>query len=570
MFCNGCRGQFESQARFDRHLLWCVTQSTTINAGTSKTTRPRVNTISSENIPPLKERTSSGQKHQQHMKPLAEASRPLQPATTMYAALHRAPSAPPKQAMLPLHTHLNNSMLNQLPSALSVATPRTELASGHQPAPCVTNRTLASVAGKFACQNPLDGSCKRSFDSEQAVKEHQRAVHGGGSRLPDFPGKNSGILTSHAKQQLQKQGLLRSSSSASTGAPCLTLPISRAKGPSETAPLQGPRQAPPPPPGLRPMILSRLNTKVPLPSATSGQSAGGPAETDQATFIYGKIVRLRIQSDITIQNDGNMLCGGIAWTRIGVAKQGDVVRMFDQFTHLPTKLQIKEYLPAPKTFKDEYQVHYPADDFRHSPDRIPDHSGHGVVALSCSKIVLHNGCQEAVKIAVVDVLSCRILMSFLIWTDTKASVKDWRPRVTGLSNIRDIEAARQAGYKVLKGWQAARAALWKFIDKETIILGYNLRADFDTLRMIHGRAVDIAKSVEKAAAGPLSRAQLSLDSLCREFPGVALKAHATFGRDCLVDAFAIREFGLWMIKQGDELVIKAKSKSREYQIFYQT
>jgi hypothetical protein len=283
-------------------------------------------------------------------------------------------------------------------------------------------------------------------------------------------------------------------------------------------------------------------------------------------LIYGRIARLRIQSDITIQHDGKLLCGGIAWTRIGVAKQSNVVEMFEKFTHLPTKLQLTEYLPAPKTFKDTYTAHYPAEDFQHSPDRRLGNAALGIVALSCTKILLDNGCQEAVKIAAVDVLTCRILMDFLVCTDPKELVKDWRPRVTGLSNISNLEDARQAGYKILKGWKAARAALWAFVDKETTIVGYNLRADLDVLRMIHGRAVDITKVVEKAAAGPLSRGQLSLDSLCREFPGVILNAHPKYGRDCLLDAFAIREFGLWVLKQGDEMVRKAKSKSREYQI----
>ena len=314
-------------------------------------------------------------------------------------------------------------------------------------------------------------------------------------------------------------------------------------------------------------MTARPSTVAPAPPpAATGHSVEGQAEFDQANVIYGKIARLCIQSDITIQHDGKMLCGGIAFTRIALAKQAGVVAALDKLTHLPAKLQSKEYLPPPKTFKDDYQAHYPAEDFQHSPDRHPDQPGLEAVALSCSKIVLHNGCQEAVKIAVVDVTSCRILMNFLIWTDSKALVKDWRPRVTGLSNIGDVEAARQAGYKVLQGWQAARAALWKFIDKETIIVGYNLRADLDALRMIHGRAVDIAKSVEKAAGGPFSKAQLSLDSLCRDYPGFILQAHPTFGRDCLLDAFAIRQFALWMIKFGDEVVKRAKAKSREYQL----
>jgi hypothetical protein len=38
--------------------------------------------------------------------------------------------------------------------------------------------------------------------------------------------------------------------------------------------------------------------------------------------------------------------------------------------------------------------------------------------------------------------------------------------------------------------------------KDTIIVGHTLRSDLEALRMIHGRAVDMAKIVQKAANGP--------------------------------------------------------------------
>ena len=485
----------------------------------------------------------------------------------MYAALHHAPPAS-KQAVPPSQMRPKSDMQSQPKPSLSIAPP----ATNRSPIPASSNPSAqASNTGKFPC-NLRD--CKRVCNSAAALEAHQQDVHGVGRKHPTLPIKKNGILKPRAQEQLRSHGLLQPSVAGPQGyrpAPPSSPRLVPQSGPRIAFP--PPRPAPtaksPLPMGLKASVAARpAMTRPPPPPAATGHAVGGQAEFDQANLIYGKIARLRIQSDITIQHDGKMICGGIAWTRIGVAKQVDVVGMLDKYTHLPAKLQAKEYLPAPKTFKDDYRIHYPADDFQHSPDRLSGNPGLGVVALSCSKIVLHNGRQEAVKVAVIDVLSCRILMNFLVWTDPKAPVKDWRPRVTGLTNIGDVEAARQNGYKVLKGWQAARAAVWKFIDKETIIVGYNLRADLDALRMIHGRAVDIAKSVEKAAAGPLSRAQLSLDSLCRDYPGVILKPHATFGRDCLLDAFAVREFGLWMLKQGDELVKKAKAKSRDYQILH--
>ncbi|KAF2872910.1 hypothetical protein BDV95DRAFT_490786 [Massariosphaeria phaeospora] len=311
------------------------------------------------------------------------------------------------------------------------------------------------------------------------------------------------------------------------------------------APPQGPPVSTPPP-----------------PAAPVG---GGPADMEQVSFICGKMLPLLLQADVTIYHDGKVTYNGIDWRRIGSGMQANAIGMVGKLCHLPVKLQ-GEYLPSPQTFRDEYSAQYSAEDFAASPSRSPATSGYPVIALSCSKIVLADGCQEVVKIAAIDVLTCRILMHHLVCPDPKATVKNWQTGITGLSRFSDIEAARQAGYKVLKGWQAARAALWKLITKDTIIIGHNLRSDLDALRMIHGRAVDVAKSVEKAADGPLSKTQLSLDSLSRDFNGTALTTHRTFGRDCLQDAFAARGLCLCIIKDGDAVARRARRMSLDYQV----
>lgn len=290
----------------------------------------------------------------------------------------------------------------------------------------------------------------------------------------------------------------------------------------------------------------------------------GVAELDQAKQVQAKILRLLIQSDIFIQHDGKMNVCGIDWTRIGVAKQHEVVAMFDTMCHLPKILQ-GEYVPAPKAFKDDYNTEYPFSDFEPSPARNPLKPALDVVAISCSKVVLKGGFQEMVKIAAVDLATCQILMNHLVCTDSHAEVLDWRSAVTGLFSWKDMEAARKSGYKVFKGWMAALNALHKFIDKETIVVGHNLRSDLDSLRMVHGRAVDIAKVVEKAAQGPLSKAQLALDSLCKTYSEISLRSDPEYGRDSLMNAFAVREFGLWALKNREQLARIAKQKSLDYQ-----
>jgi hypothetical protein len=290
---------------------------------------------------------------------------------------------------------------------------------------------------------------------------------------------------------------------------------------------------------------------------------GGAYEIEQAKRIQGKILRLLIQSNIFIHHDGRITVCGVDWTRIGVQKQPEVVGMFDGMCHLKKFLQ-GEYLPPPKAFSSDYQIPYPTSEFTPSPPHDRFKPGLGVVAIACTKVVLPDGLQEVVKIAAVDVITCRILMNHLVCTDGHMEVANWRFAKTGLFRWDDMEQARMLGYKVFKGWSAVRTALYKVIDDQTIILGHNLRSDLDSLRMIHGRAVDIAKLAEFRANGPLSKSQLALDSLCRNYPAVSLKSDPEYGRDVLMNAFAIREMGLWVIKNKEKFEKDIRQKSREY------
>jgi hypothetical protein len=289
---------------------------------------------------------------------------------------------------------------------------------------------------------------------------------------------------------------------------------------------------------------------------------GSPEDTEQGDIVCGQIRRLLIQSDIVLQSDGKIVCGGTNFSRIGVSKQLDCVPMLGELCHLPYKFQLTEYLPAPKAPFNDKNILYPVADFEHLSDGSTTKPGLKTVALSCCKIVAQDGRKEVVKLALVDVLNCRVLMDYLVCPEP--SVKDWCTKETGLTGFSDIEAARLQNYKVFRGWQAARSALKAFIDRDTIIIGYNLRSDLDALRLIHARAVDVVKVVEKAAEGPLSLQQLSLESLCRTFPGLALDNDRSFGRNCLQDAFAIREVALWAVKNRDVMKTKAKQKALDY------
>ena len=405
--------------------------------------------------------------------------------------------------------------------------------------------------------------CTRSYGSEAGLKMHKTDAHGVGGKVLDLHGKDSWMLSQRERERLKAEGLLRSSPAPRGGR--------GGRRGGRPAPAPATFHAPPPSapsqrarPAAGPYSQTSQQASVTL--LPTSMNVGGALEMEQAKYICGKTLRLLLQTNIFIHHDGKMSVGGIDWTRIGVARQPDVAGMFNDMCHLPRKLQSLEYVPAPKTFAGEYTAQYPVAEFESAPARNPVKPAFDIISMSCSKITLGDGRQEVVKIAAVDVLTCRVLMSYLVCTDPNANVANWHSAITGLSKFQDMEDARQAGYRVLKGWAAARSALFKFIDKETIIVGHNLRPELDTLRIIHGRAVDIAKVVEKAAQGPLSKAQVSLDSWCRDVANVAtLKTDPVFGCDCIMNAFAAREIGLWIIKNKEKFEKVAKQKTKDYQ-----
>ncbi|KAF2263378.1 hypothetical protein CC78DRAFT_533992 [Lojkania enalia] len=590
-YCAICKKPFPSLARYNNHFLGCrpprpVQPLTTIPGSptvaqipvVTVSITPPANSRPIETVPipaPLESQTAAVQG--QSCLVVKSLETPINDGSTFGQSTSQAKSGgetrvigqDPAVNILHLATpkDLDTANTTQIPPAKaqdailpkSRSQSRESLAETSKPSPSPTKVAKSTISptilsAPFKGPKPHNihtpnehkcniGGCPAVFRSELGLKTHQKDAHDIGGKGLDLMGADVWMLSNREQNRLKSLGVFPQSS-VGRGAARGRARAGRGRAPSQGPPLPVASEFP----EVFPVVVSGLE------------------EIQQAETICGQILRLVLQSDFFINHDGSITHDGINWMRIEVAKQSEVIGLFDRLCHLPRPLQMTEYFPAPRTFRNEYQILYPIADFTHSPE-----SGNSkclpVVTLACSKILLANGLREVVKIAAIDVLTCRILMNYLVCTNPKVAVRDWRTPSTGLSSFGDMELARRDGYKVLKGWKAAKAALYKFIDKNTIILGYNLRADLDALRMIHGRGVDIAKAVEKAANGPLSKMQLSLESLCRDFPvpSVTLTTHPHFGRDCLQNAFAVRQFGLWMLKNDDKFKIWARQQSLDYQ-----
>lgn len=514
-------------------------------------------------------------------------------------AMHQRPSDATQAAV-------RKAVESRPASTASVSQPKTKMQNAAPP----QQSTLASTPTEqakvsFHCDYP---GCmnSRPFSSQKALNVHRADVHGLGGKPLDPTGKDSWILNQHARNQLKASGHLNRSSNGSHGSPRgghgggrggrkQSPPRHMAPAPISTfgwtppapqaangmfavkTPVFTAGGRPPPPTASQfaaVPIATPTSQAAPSSVASSASNAVPPGPHDieaqlaQINEIAPPMIRLNLQDDIRLCDDGIMVCGGINWKRMHIANQANVVADFEP--QLPrNKILWEHYAQSPAAFKEENTARdYPVEDFMNSPDIQTPKTGLRVVALACIKVKVENNLQEVVKIAAVDVATCRILLNHLVCPDpATTNVTDWNFASTGMASFHDIEHARREGYKIFKGWQDARAALWKYIDKETILVGYNLRADLDALRMVHGCAFDVVKAVENAAKGPVPKRQLSLEVLCHSLSGVDLQSysHPLFGRNALLNAFGIRELALWCVKRPLQLHQWAKRKRHDYQ-----
>lgn len=528
-YCHYCKKAFTSAFAYTRHLLGCIASNNKLNLDSLPDTPP-----TSERKKPL----------------MSMVSDPQHPVMTVQP--HSALSD---------DVHIDSMRVASLHSR--------QQASTYAPAPAV-QPTLVSTStntGDYVCNV---SRCQRTYKTAAGLKLHQTDNHGIGGQALDMYGKDSWMLSQRERERLKAQGLLQSSLRPTRGGSC-----------SYGAVRDG-RSAPPPSSGhavllpasfAKPVAAQKPNYQldkgaciIPPSNLPACQNAGGALDMEQAKAVCGKMLRLLLQSDVLVGHYGKVSVSGIDWTRVGIERQSTVIGLFDEMCHLPRSLQGVEYLPVPKTFLTEYTATYSVAEFQSAPARDPAKPRLGIVAMACSKVKLDDGREEIVKLAAIDVLTCRILMSHLVCTNADAPVAHWNSSTTGFTSYRDMEYARKAGYKILKGWPAARTALFRFVDENTIIVGHNLRSDLDALRIVHGRAVDIVKIVEKAAKGPLSKSQVSLDSWCRDVADVAiLPTDPVYGRDCVLNAFAAREIGLWAIKNRDKFEKVSRQRTKEFQ-----
>ncbi|KAI9863077.1 MAG: hypothetical protein M1813_003897 [Trichoglossum hirsutum] len=183
---------------------------------------------------------------------------------------------------------------------------------------------------------------------------------------------------------------------------------------------------------------------------------------------------------------------------------------------------------------------------RHSPAGVPGLQEHRLaVALDCEMGTTQTGESELIRLTAVDFFTGAALVDSLIVPSVP--MQHYNTRYSGVTAAMMREASRSGN--CIRGRDAAREALWRFVGPETVVVVHGGENDMTALRWICGRVVDtflLSEDMKKAEALKGGR---SLKSLSLELLGRRVQ-EGKRGHDSLEDALATREVANWFIGVG--------------------
>jgi RNA exonuclease 1 len=188
------------------------------------------------------------------------------------------------------------------------------------------------------------------------------------------------------------------------------------------------------------------------------------------------------------------------------------------------------------------------------------------VAIDCEMGTAASGDSELIRVTLIDYFSSAILVDSLVYPNVEMS--HYNTRFSGVTK-KDMEGARAKG-TCFRGRVQARAAVWRFVGPNTVVVGHSAHNDLTTMRWIHSIVVDTwliestkAKAAQQAkeaqppivestdtGATPIGKTSrkgrkgsgaLSLKTLAMVRLGRKIQASEKKGHDSLEDALAARD-----------------------------
>ncbi|KAF6789074.1 exonuclease [Colletotrichum sojae] len=245
---------------------------------------------------------------------------------------------------------------------------------------------------------------------------------------------------------------------------------------------------------------------------------------------------------------------GIAYSNLSAVEQDAVQGRLAGLCHSEQRLQKEGYnLPTSSEMPNK-STKTPRTDLP-CPDTNPSALKRAAIVLDCEMAGTAEGQSELVQITMIDFLSGNVLLNCLV--NPSRPIIDWREDITGINAASMQEAV--ARNEALHGWEGARAELWRFVDKETILIGQSVHNDLQVLRTSHARIIDSAVVTADAVLGKDSkkRKRWGLEALCHELLGIRIRKPSQTGNrgihDALEDALATREVVLLCAREPDKL-----------------
>ncbi|PYH43178.1 uncharacterized protein BP01DRAFT_403198, partial [Aspergillus saccharolyticus JOP 1030-1] len=174
------------------------------------------------------------------------------------------------------------------------------------------------------------------------------------------------------------------------------------------------------------------------------------------------------------------------------------------------------------------------------------------------------GLQRVAYLAVVDFLTGEVLINQYV--KPSGRVTHWNSRITGIT-LKDMNAAVRSG-AAFRDWQAAREAVWDYVDSDTVLIGQTLHNDLHALGMVHFRVVDTALLTAEAVFSGWEDSTRyprlwSLKKLAWAMLGRQIQARSA-GHSALEDALATRDVLIHCLENPVELRKWACEGRREY------
>ncbi|KUL91639.1 hypothetical protein ZTR_01043 [Talaromyces verruculosus] len=242
-----------------------------------------------------------------------------------------------------------------------------------------------------------------------------------------------------------------------------------------------------------------------------------------------------------VQKDGIFHKSNI-YTLLPDTEQETIYQALLAACHTVEVLNAEQYTLQVSTER-KLHTNVPYSKFRQTPPALIQPK-RKVVAIDCEMVGLWKNTDCVALLCAVDVLTGETLLN--TYVNPVSKVLAWRSTVSGVTRQSMSEAIEQG--RALRGWAAARDALWEYIDAETIIVGHALQNDLNVLGIFHPRIVDTAILASQVVF-PETRDKkfpesYGLKRLLLSWLNMTIQTGKK-GHDCLEDTLATRELAIW-------------------------